>query len=125
MKSPVLLPHEQVKAAGFAEFNSYPHLCVEVPDGGFTITARTTTGKRVTFSFIPNMKGGPAGCVDVQYHDSPAPKVRNAGHDIPTMHSIGFTLGSNTWDTRNHTKPTTLLTVLLADSYYQEQPKDA
>lgn len=119
----MLLSHEQVETAGFAAFNAFPHLCVEVPDGGFTISARTSEGKRVTISFVNYKDGGAAGCVDVQYHDAPVPKVPNGDLLLPSMHSVGFTVGRTTWDTREHDKPTTLLTVLLADSHYRETPE--
>lgn len=113
-----LTPEEAV-AAGFAEFNGCPHLCIDVPDGGFTISARTSDGKRVTFCFVPYRDDAPAGCVDVQYHDAPVPKVPNGRYQLPVMHSVGFAVGSDTWDTRKHDRPTTLLTVLLDDKHYK------
>lgn len=103
---------------GYAGFNGYPHLCVDLPSqGGLTITCKTAEGKRITFSFVP-YEDGTAGCCDIQYHDSPAPKVMNGKTACPVMHSIGFTPGTNTFDTRKQAKPTTLITVLLADKHY-------
>ena len=61
---------KQAVAEGYAEFNGVPHLAVDVPDGGFTITAKTSEGKRVTFSFMPYRDGGPPQCVDICYHDN-------------------------------------------------------
>lgn len=75
---------------GYAEFNGVPHLAVDIPDGdGFTITAKTSEGKRITFSFMPYKKGGAPQCVDVQYHDNGTCHVRN-GVEIPTFDAILF-----------------------------------
>lgn len=34
---------------GFAGFNDVPHKAIDVPDGAFTITAKTSENRRVTF----------------------------------------------------------------------------
>ena len=39
-------------AAGFAGYNDVPHKPIDVPDGAFTITAKTSEGRRVTFCFL-------------------------------------------------------------------------
>ena len=68
-------PDENVKRAtaeerGFKGYNSGPHLCVDVPDGHFTITCINSEGKKVTFAFCPN--AGPQAinpghqCIDIQ-----------------------------------------------------------
>lgn len=118
------LPPEQVEAAGFAEFNRCPHLCVEVPDGTCTISARTSDGHLVTFCFLPThgpMHASPAGCVDIQFHNSAAPRIKGVNQDTrPVQHIVGFTPGAINWDTRHMQRPTTLLTVLLHDSYYRK-----
>lgn len=64
------ISEEAAKASGFAGFNNYPHLCVEVPDGGFTISARTSEDRLVTFAFCPFKEGGPPQCVDIHHHTS-------------------------------------------------------
>ena len=57
------------QAMGFPDFNPGPHLCVHVPDEMFTVSAKTSTGKAMTFCFVPYTTGGAAGCVDVKRHD--------------------------------------------------------
>lgn len=56
-------------AIGFAGFNDVPHKPIDIPDGEFTITAKTSDGRRVTFCFLPDRERSPAGFVDIQYHD--------------------------------------------------------
>jgi hypothetical protein len=74
---------------GYAEFNGNPHLAVDIPDGGFTITAKTTEGKRITFAFLPYKTGGPAQAVDVCYHDGD--KALNCNRkEVPVFNVIGF-----------------------------------
>jgi hypothetical protein len=68
-----------------------------VPDGGFTITAKTTEGKRITFAFQPYKNGGPPQCVDIQYHDGEQGVTRN-GDPWPVFDVIGF--GGDGFDTR-------------------------
>ena len=61
----------QAKADGFAAFNNGPHLCIDVPDRHFTITARTSSGKKITFAFVPYGDGDhcEASCIDIKQHD--------------------------------------------------------
>lgn len=66
---------EEAEAAGFASFNNNPHLCLEIPDGQFTISARTSTGRQVTFAFVPYKKDGPAQCVDITDHGTTGNEV--------------------------------------------------
>jgi hypothetical protein len=80
---------EEAVAYGYAEFNRNPHLCVDVPDGSFTITAKTSEGKRITFSFLPYKHDGPAKCVDIQYHDSGHTHFKNGIH-IPEFDAVLF-----------------------------------
>ena len=97
--------------AGYATFNEGPHLAVDVPaEGNLTITARTSTGKLVTFCFV-----GGAGCVDLMYHNSDLPEVHGSFSTADTarpFHMVGFTKGGTAFDTRK-TQPTTLATILL------------
>ena len=57
---------------GFAAFNNCPHQTIDIPDGGFTLTTRSSDGKRTTFYFGVSKRGGPPTFIDVQYHDSGA-----------------------------------------------------
>jgi hypothetical protein len=81
--------HEDAVAAGFAEFNHNPHLCVDLPNGGFTISAKTTDGRRITFAFQPYQTGGAPQCVDIQYHDGGTFRV-NKDRRTPTFNAIIF-----------------------------------
>lgn len=84
--------YETDKAAvadGYAGFNGNPHLAVDVPDGGFTITAKTTEGKRITFAFQPYRTGGAPGCVDITYHDN-GTVDRFGDRDLPTFNVLMF-----------------------------------
>lgn len=53
---------------GFAIFNHVPTLPIDIPDGGFTVSAKTSEGRRVTFHFGPYRTGGPPRFVDIQFH---------------------------------------------------------
>ena len=57
---------------GFATFNDCPHQTVDIPDGGFTLTTRSSDGKRTTFYFGVSADGGSASFIDIQYHDAGA-----------------------------------------------------
>lgn len=110
-----ILPANQAPLFDFAKFNGGPHLCVEVPDGHFTITARTSEGKKITFAFCPYQDNGPPQCVDVQHHTSPK-SVLNGSIVCPVQKIICFTPGHNTFASNlNDTIPTTLVTVILKD----------
>lgn len=56
------------ESIGFARFNDVPTLPVDIPDGNFTITAKTSDGRRVTFFFGEHKRGAPPSFVDIQYH---------------------------------------------------------
>jgi hypothetical protein len=63
---------EYAEKRGFAVFNRGTHLCVDVPDGHYTVSCRLSNGKRVTFAFIPYTESGPADCIDI-HHKTGAP----------------------------------------------------
>jgi hypothetical protein len=77
-------------AEGFAEFNRNPHLAVDVPDGNFTITCKTSEGKRITFAFLAYESGGkPPQAVDIAYHSGE--RALNCNRDMtPVFDVIGF-----------------------------------
>jgi hypothetical protein len=110
---------DAVEAAGYAHFNRVPHLCVDVPDGGFTITAKTSEGKRVTFSFMPYKIGGPPQTVDVVYHDA---GTIWPGATAPTFEVAVLGKGPTLYASRaaGAQRPT-LVAVLLED---QDRPTD-
>jgi hypothetical protein len=106
---------EGAMAAGFAYFNGGDHLCVDVPDESFTVSCRTSEGRRITFAFLPYRENGPPQAVDIQYHDSPV-LIEHSDTVLPAQSFIGF--GPRRGDvrySRHSTKPCTLLTVILSD----------
>src|SRR3546814_6895908 len=64
------------ESIGFARFNDVPTLPIDIPDGNFTISAKTSDGRRITFFFGEYSRGSAPSFVDIQYHDS--------GTTIPT-----------------------------------------
>lgn len=110
-----LAPAALVKYDGFERFNGGPHLCVDVPDGLFTITCKMSNGKKVTFAFVPYKDGAPASCVDIQ-HQTTGLTIENGHTDVPVQEVIVWGLGKDIC--RTHLldeKPSTLLTLLLAN----------
>lgn len=65
-----IMSSEDARSIGFAPFNRVPTLPVDIPDGGFTVSAKTSEGLRVTFYFGPSRTGGPPSFIDIQYHDA-------------------------------------------------------
>lgn len=99
---------DDAEKAGYAQFNKNPHLCIDIPDGGFTISTKTSEGKRVTIAFQPYTHGGSPQCVDIQYHDGDQALNCNS-EPHPIFDAIGF--GSQPFapkqfgfDTRRQTK---------------------
>jgi hypothetical protein len=88
-----IISDADAKAIGFAGFNDVPHKPIDIPDGGFTITARTSEGRRVTFSFLPERQGGPARFVDIQYHDRDSVITKADCGQSPTFDSFAITRG--------------------------------
>lgn len=89
---PVMSQAEAV-ALGFAGFNDVPHKPIDVPDGEYTITARTSDGRRVTFCFLPDRERSPAGFVDIQYHDAGTKCANANGGHSPTFNAFGIGRG--------------------------------
>lgn len=88
-----------LEGAGFAQFNRCDTLCVDVPNGGFTISAKTSQGKRVTFYFGPYKTSGPPQCVDIAYHDSGLFQM-NGGSKVPLFDTICMNVGGTPFDSR-------------------------
>ncbi|ODU67763.1 MAG: hypothetical protein ABT11_19085 [Novosphingobium sp. SCN 66-18] len=89
------------EAIGFARFNDVPTLPIDIPDGNFTISARTSDGRRITFFFGEYRRGVPPSFVDIQYHDSGSIIPNANGGTSPTfdMLTIGRG-GSHAYDSR-------------------------
>jgi hypothetical protein len=109
---------DKVVGLGYAKFNNNPHLCVDIPDGNFTITCKTSTGEQVTFSFVPYRTGCPAQCVDIQRHTT----AFSTSNGRPIQNVICFTPGSDTFRSgKDDKKPTTLMTLLLHEPKTAEE----
>ena len=80
---------------GFARFNDVPTLPVDVPDGGFTISAKTSEGRRLTIYFAPYETGGPPRFVDIQYHDNGTTIANADGGRSPTFDLIAIGRGGH------------------------------
>jgi len=90
---PPMLP-DDAQAIGFATFNRCPHQALDIPDGGFTLTVKTSHGRRVTFYFGPYKEGGPPEFIDIQYHDRGPTIPDGNGDPAPTFDFFGICKGS-------------------------------
>lgn len=105
--------------AGFERFNLCPTLCVDVPNGGFTLSCRTEDGKQVTFHFGVYQKDGTPQFLDIQYHNN-GTSWDNGGRKVSTFDAIMFGGGNTLHDTRkNKTGPSegkaAIICVLMED----------
>ena len=121
MPRPTYLPTMsaiEAESLGYARFNDVPTLPVDVPDGNFTISARTSDGRRITFFFGEGSEGSPASFVDIQYHDHGSTIPNAGGGRSPTFDMLTIGLrGRHAFDSRKLTeddKPS-IAVVLLGD----------
>lgn len=103
---------------GFARFNDVPTLPVDIPHGNFTISAKTSDGRRITFFFGEYQTGAPPSFVDIQFHDF-GPSIENAnGGRSPVFDMLTIGLcGRHTFDSRklaNDEKPS-IAVILLGE----------
>lgn len=82
---------DEAEEKGYAKCNSGKHLLVEVPDGHFTISARTSAGDLITFAFVPHEVAGPPRCVDI--HHTPPDWIPNSPMEFPGQSVIVFGQG--------------------------------
>ena len=112
------------QSIGFAGFNDVPHKPIDVPDGAFTITTKTSDGRRTTFSFQPYDADGAARFVDIQFHDRGSTIANSNGGQSPTFNMFAITKGGrHIVDSRALTediKPSIL--VLLLERQTEERP---
>lgn len=88
-----VMTRDDAIAAGFAGYNDVPHKPIDVPDGAFTITAKTSEGRRVTFCFLEKTYGGPPRFIDIQFHDR-GTTIPNADNGVsPTFNAFAITRG--------------------------------
>lgn len=100
---------EYAEKKGFAVFNRGTHLCVDVPNGHYTVSCRLSNGKRVTFSFVPYEDGAPAACVDIHHRSGDV-----WGQDWERQNVICFSGGRDAFraDSKD-ANPVSLTTLLL------------
>lgn len=110
------LTAQEAKEKGYAKFNGGPHLCVDIPDGHYTITTRLSNGKRVTFAFCPYEENKPARCVDIQMHDTEE-YIKNGDAKCPVQEVIVFTVGTDCYRSKGQEKKPTLTTLILGKSH--------
>jgi hypothetical protein len=118
-----VLPANEVSAAGFAKFNDCQHLCVEIPEGWHTITCKTSGGKLVTFSFVPDVfVGSGHQCVDVHHATGDKRKVQRNGVNFEMVCQNVNVFGSGSYKDPlrsldyykdNDNNPMTLTSILL------------
>jgi len=99
---------EDAQAIGFAAHYRVPHLPIDVPDGGFTITVKTARGRRVTFFFGPAYGPGEPEVVHIQYHDRGSSFDAGDGTPTPTFDVYGVGIGDQSQTDRlpDSEKPT-------------------
>lgn len=81
------------ESIGFARFNDVPTLPIDIPDGNFTISAKTTDGRRITFFFGEYQRCAPPSFVDIQYHDRGATIPNANGGRSPAFDMLTIGLG--------------------------------
>lgn len=80
-----VMTRADAESIGFAIFNHVPTLPVDILDGGFTISAKTSEGLRVTFYFGPYRTGGPPRFIDIQYQDAGLAVPGGDGSPVPVF----------------------------------------
>lgn len=109
------------ESIGFARFNDVPTLPIDIPDGNFTISARTSDGRRITFFFGEYERGAPPSFVDIQFHDAGMTVPAANGSPMPVFDMLTIARGGRQpYDSRKaelDAKPS--IAVLLLD-----HPKD-
>jgi len=88
------------ESIGFARFNDVPPLPIDIPDGNFTISAKTTDGRRVTFFFGEYERGAPPSFIDIQYHDHGATVPNANGGQSPVFDMLTIGSGRQAFDSR-------------------------
>lgn len=89
------------ESIGFTRFNDVPTLPIDIPDGNFTISAKTTDGRRITFFFGEHRRGAPPSFVDIQYHDHGATILNADGGRSPIFDMLTIGLrGRQVFDSR-------------------------
>ena len=101
-------------------FNRCEHLFLELAPGQYqTVSVRLPNGKHVTFAFVPGAKPEDFECVDIHATVGAHWKDKSTvGGDHYEQKLVGFTKGSNTFDTRKLKQRTGLATLLLGAQHH-------
>lgn len=114
---PVMIAAD-AESIGFSRFNDVPTLPIDIPDGNFTISARTSDGRRITFFFGEYRTGAPPSFVDIQYHDHGATIANANGGRSPVFDMLTIGLGGRqVFDSRksgDEDKPSIAVVLLSA-----------
>lgn len=124
-----IMSKADAKAIGFAGYNDVAHKPIDIPDGYFTITAKTSEGRRVTFCFMPETCDGPSRFVDIQFHDRRTTVADADGGQQPTFDTFGIAKGGkHIIDSRKldeAEKPSILVVLLDTKAETDERAKAA
>ena len=123
-----IMTRDDAVAIGFAGFNDVPHKPIDIPDGEFTITAKTSDGRRVTFCFLPDREHSPAGFVDIQYHDAGTSIPNANGGHSPTFNAFGIRRGGrHILDSRplDEADRPSILVLMLDKTGSEQRPRPA
>lgn len=114
------------EAIGFKRFNDCPHLAIDIPDGGFTLTTKSSDGKPTTFYIGVSRTEGPATFVDIQYHDAGATIANANGGRSPVFNMLTIGRGgTQAYDSRKsaiEAKPS-IAVILLETARVAAPPK--
>ena len=98
-----IMTARDAESIGFARFNDVPTLPVAIPDRNFTISARTSDGRRITFFFGEYERGAPPSFVDIQYHDNGTAIPNANGGTSPSFDLLTIGRGGHhAYDSRHH-----------------------
>ncbi|WP_458733085.1 hypothetical protein [Sphingobium xenophagum] len=97
-----IMTARDAESIGFARFNDVPTMPIDIPDGNFTISARTSDGRRITFFFREYKRGAAPSFIDIQYDNGTTiPNANGGASPSFDLFTIGRG-GRNAYDSRRH-----------------------
>ncbi len=103
---------------GFATYGPVPTLPIDIPDGGFTVSMKTSQGKRLTIFFGIYDPDGTPQYADLRYHDSGATVPDARGEPTPAFDCFTISQGGrqlfDSRQLRDADKPSQLV-ILMED----------
>jgi len=107
---------ETAEADGYASYNNGPHLAIDVPDGGSTVTCLTSAGHRVTFAFVVERHSAAPYGVDIHDHTSRPPSSYNRKGLAQPQEVACFGAGTTPFRSkRDDADPVTVTCVIFDD----------